>query len=516
MHKIFSETESLKQDITASLKRFELEKKTFFADVRVELVESKSAGALNGNLKGAEEDLDATIGVRVFVQQNGIISCGYAGTAMDLSTEKISPKILKLLGFGFKSAHASMEKKTILVKKNSFFSKMFSKTGIAETTQVQKKFIVSFKKSHLEMPLENVMAFVEKNSKQLFDLHGIAANEIGLIIGEKKKIFASSDGSLIEQVFPLTESFVYVAAKGKNIENYYSWLGNFKGLEVLEGQNEFNMTFEEFCSFIANGTIKLSNAPALKPSVKPVTVITDPWFNALLSHEIMGHPSEADRALKKEGAWAGRAWWFNDFKKNKFGQQIANEQLNVFSDPSLKGYGHYLFDDEGTKAQKVFHIKNGKLNEFLNSRETAFILDKKPNGGMRAMNAAFNPLVRMNNTVIGSGKWKKNELFEDTKNGYYVVGQKTPSIGETRQNFKITCWKIYKIKNGQIGTLFRQGGISSDSHVFLNSIDAIANDFKLFNIPNCGKGTPMQTMRVANGGPHLRAKAKVTSSHESN
>ena len=44
------------------------------------------------------------------------------------------------------------------------------------------------------------------------------------------------------------------------------------------------------------------------------------------------------------------------------------------------------------------------------------------------------------------------------------------------------------------------------------SIEA-ADDLKRFNVPNCGKGTPMQTMRVGNGGPHLRGKAVMSGSH---
>ncbi len=43
-------------------------------------------------------------------------------------------------------------------------------------------------------------------------------------------------------------------------------------------------------------------------------MVTNPDFVSLLTHEILGHPSEADRALGKEMAWAGGAWW-----KNKLG-----------------------------------------------------------------------------------------------------------------------------------------------------------------------------------------------------
>ena len=36
------------------------------------------------------------------------------------------------------------------------------------------------------------------------------------------------------------------------------------------------------------------------------------------------------------------------------------------------------------------------------------------------------------------------------------------------------------------------------------------DDFRLFAIPNCGKGQPMQTKRMSNGGPTMRSRARLT------
>ena len=41
---------------------------------------------------------------------------------------------------------------------------------------------------------------------------------------------------------------------------------------------------------------------------REVTVVTDPHYNTLVSHEIIGHPVELDRGLKMETAYAGRSW----------------------------------------------------------------------------------------------------------------------------------------------------------------------------------------------------------------
>ncbi len=42
------------------------------------------------------------------------------------------------------------------------------------------------------------------------------------------------------------------------------------------------------------------------------------------------------------------------------------------------------------------------------------------------------------------------------------------------------------------------------------NVDAVGNDFRLFAIPNCGKGQPMQTKRMSNGGPTMRSRARLT------
>ena len=50
-----------------------------------------------------------------------------------------------------------------------------------------------------------------------------------------------------------------------------------------------------------------------------VTVVTDPHYNTLLSHEIVGHPVELDRGLKMETAYAGRSWLLRGLIKDTEG-----------------------------------------------------------------------------------------------------------------------------------------------------------------------------------------------------
>jgi TldD protein len=59
---------------------------------------------------------------------------------------------------------------------------------------------------------------------------------------------------------------------------------------------------------------------------------------------------EEDRALKMETAYARRSWLLNNLNENQIGNQIASSLVNAFSDPTMRGYGHYKYDSEGTPA----------------------------------------------------------------------------------------------------------------------------------------------------------------------
>jgi TldD protein len=115
----------------------------------------------------------------------------------------------------------------------------------------------------------------------------------------------------------------------------------------------------------------------------------------------------------------------------------------------------------------------------------------------------------MSASAIAPGKSDPKKIISDVEHGYYAVGHRIPSISESRENFQIAPRLIYEIKNGKIGQVYRNGRITNDSKSFFMSIDALGNDFKIFPIPNCGKGQPMQAKQVGNGGPTARGMARI-------
>jgi TldD protein len=145
----------------------------------------------------------------------------------------------------------------------------------------------------------------------------------------------------------------------------------------------------------------------------------------------------------------------------------------------------------------------------MNSRQTAAVFGGAPNGHFKATDATLVPLVRMSNTVFDGGEQPAANIIADVEHGYYMVGHKIPSIAESRENFRISARKVYEIDHGRLGRLYRDGGIAADTRDYLMNVDATGDDFRLYPIPNCGKGQPMQTRKLGNGGPTMRSRARV-------
>ena len=317
-----------------------------------------------------------------------------------------------------------------------------------------------------------------------------------------QKYFVNSEGSKIRQNYTdVVADLVATAHESGLTQTVNITEGGRGGIEKLTEKD----CLTKSASFVSKKASELIDAKPAKE--EKATVVMNPDFVALLTHEILGHPSEADRVLGKEMAWAGGAWW-----AGKLGEQIASEELNVFDDPTIEeSLGWYKFDDEGNIAKRTPLIENGKLVNHMQSRETAETFHTKPSANMRATSYRFMPLIRMACTCVDKGSWDPGEMISEIKNGYLVSNMKIPSIDMKRYNWSISCQYAQKIENGEITDLLRDVIVLGTAPEFFKSIDACGNDFQVRPITNCGKGDPMQSMEMGNGGPSIRAKAIVKS-----
>ena len=119
---------------------------------------------------------------------------------------------------------------------------------------------------------------------------------------------------------------------------------------------------------------------------------------------------------------------------------------------------------------------------------------------MRADSPLAIPIVRMTNINLLPGKWKADEIIEDTRQGVLMMVNKSWSIDDRRLNFQFGTEISWEIKNGSKEKILKNPTYTGMTPVFWGSCDAVSKDnWKMWGTPNCGKGVPPQSMYVGHG-----------------
>ena len=466
------------QDLADKAIRHAIDSGVEYCDARVEQQERKSVLIENGEVEYVRSNSSMGIGIR-------LVKAG-TWSFCSITNPNSSEQIIELVNEALRNlSHYTKNKKN----KISLYPNAVNKTKI--DFPVLKK-----------PELEELIKIGFECNKIISDTPKIIKSIVNPWYTTNSKYFVNSEGSEIVQNFTdVIVDMVATAHESGLTQSINITEGGRGGLELIIDKNKIQQSAQEIA-------LKASQLIDAKPAKEEkATVIMNPDFVSLLTHEILGHPSEADRVLGKEMAWAGGTWW-----KGKIGKKIGSEKLNVFDDPTIKeSLGWYYFDDEGVETKKTTLVENGILKNHMQNRETAKIFNTPPTGNMRAANYRFMPLIRMACTCIGNGDWNVAEMIKEVKNGYLISNMKIPSIDMKRYNWSISCQYAQKIENGEITDLLRDVIVMGIAPEFFESIDACGNDFTVRPITNCGKGDPMQSMIMGNGGPSIRGIATVKS-----
>jgi TldD protein len=486
-----------------------------YADLRVEVVEARYAAAENGAARGSGDEATLALGVRVLAGQRAVAP-GWIGLTLGAAdVPDLERLIAEAIESAYRRAVANAEMKADAREKLGSLGASLADTALHPVDVREDTVPAVYRVDPRTMDLGEMVSYAVDVSRQVKALDPrLRYNYAGTTTQLSRELFASTEGALIDQSFALTHGYCsVVAVSGAVSQRIGDAMGHQRGWETLtDGTDDPLMAFPPFADFalaLARDAVDLSDAPLLPTSEGEVVVVTDPHYNTLVSHEIIGHPVELDRAVKMETAYAGRSWLLRGLDDHQVGKRVASPLVTAYSDPALPGYGHYRYDHEGTPARRVVHIEDGIFRGFMNSRQTAAVFGGRPNGHFKATDASLVPLVRMSTTVFAGHSRDPRELLGEVDRGYFVSGHRIPSIAESRENFRISARKVYEIDHGRLGRLYRDGGIAADSRDFLMNVDGVGSDFRVYPIPNCGKGQPMQSRKLGNGGPTLRSRARV-------
>ncbi len=446
-----------------------------YCDIRAESVEKSGFLIENGQVENSGHHADRGIGIRV-------LHLGAWGF-YSISNPQDIQQIRDAVNQAKKSAEYSSQN-----KKN----KVILQDNPAHIDDITYPLI-------LEPNLDELVK-IGKDCNEIMTQRRVIKKMTSISYSKVSKYFTSSIGAKITQNYTDTIADLQATAHESGLTQSVNITeGGRGGLEKLTKQNDIFAVAKE----ISQKASKLIDAKPIKE--EKTTLVMNPDFVSLLTHEILGHPSEADRVLGKEMAWAGGAWW-----AGKLGEKIGSDALSVFDDPTIHGnLGWYDYDDEGVKSSKTNLIKDGVLINHFQSLETAKTFDTHSTANMRATTYRFMPLIRMACTCIAPGDHSPEEMIRDVKDGYLIHNMKIPSIDMKRYNWSISAQYAQKIENGELGELKRDVIVTGIAPDFFASIDACGDDFQVRPITNCGKGDPMQSMMMGNGGPSIRGVATV-------
>ncbi len=369
---------------------------------------------------------------------------------------------------------------------------------LGEPVANEGKWSVDVKQSLSDVDIDTIMDFAKQMNEQM---NGLAQYTMMINPTVTDKFLVTSEGTKLtghlEHIFMFT---LLTAAGDTGSEQKFLDLTRCGGWEQVRETRVVEVLGEEVNRLKRSAT----QAKAVKELLeRPIDIMVGPEVAGIISHENVGHPSEGDRIMGREGAQAGESFW-RDLTLGE--SRVGSDAVTVCEDPTIPNTGgFYLYDDEGVKARKRTLIKNGIINEPLLNREFGVRFGRESNGAARA--SAFNrePIIRMANTFFEPGDHSFEELVEDVKLGIFMRSFQEWNIDDRRYQSKYTGSEAYLIKDGELTeTMVKRPVLETTSVGMLSAVDAVSRDLR-FDFPGtCGKSDPMQGVPVYAGGGDVR------------
>ena len=459
-----------------------------YADIRIVRKEVESIRVANGVLEAAAVDETFGFGVRVIADGGW----GFASSSR-VEKDEIDRIVARAVAIG---------------KASAITRKAPVNLGPAEAHVDTYRTPVEI--DPFDVPLADKVDYLLRADQAARSVSGTTVVRGNLEFQRETKVFASSEGSYIEQT--LIESgpglTVYASSGGETQQRSFP---NSFGRHVATAGYEWIKQWDvpAHAERVAEEAVALLSAPQCPTQV--TSIILEGSQLALQIHESCGHPIELDRVFGSEAAHAGTSF----LTPEKFGVfQYGSQHVNIESEALTPGaLGTYGYDDEGVPAQRTPIVSQGLFLNYLSSRETAQRLreihpdaPERSNGAMRASGWDRAPMVRMNNVSLRPGEGSLDDLIADTDDGVYMLTNKSWSIDDKRLNFQFGTEMAYEIKNGRLGRMLKNATYSGITPAFWGNCDAVCGEeeWQMYGTPNCGKGDPGQTAHTGHGSAPAR------------
>ncbi len=452
-----------------------------YADVRISHRVQQNLAVKNGELAAVADDASEGFGVRVLLDG----AWGFSGSAR-LERAEVEEAVRRAVRIARASARVRAQP-----------------VDLGSPVQSRGRYQTPVQRDPFREPLSEKVDLLLRADRAMGGQKGITVRQGSMEFIRDRKLFASTEGSLIEQ--ELFESGAGIEATATNPDDvqtrsYPNSFGRHQGAAGYEYIEALDL--DRHAGRIAEEAAALLAAPRCPSGVK--TLVLDASQVALQIHESCGHPTELDRVFGMEAAYAGTSFMTPD----QLGRlRYGSPQVTITADAlTEQGLGTFGWDDEGIPAQRTYLVKEGLFVGYLTSRETARVLGQESNGTMRADGWNRIPLIRMTNVSLQPGDSSLEAMIAQTRDGMYMETNRSWSIDDRRLNFQFGTQLAYEIVDGKRGRLLKDATYAGITPEFWNSCDAVGglSEWRVWGLANCGKGQPPQVAHVAHGAAPAR------------
>ncbi len=399
-------------------------------------------------------------------------------------------RVLVKGGWGFVSfndlphPHELREKVALAVRQARLAGREESR--LAPTPTVVESLREKPKPNPLTIPLAEKKELLDQYKEIILSTPGITTSVIAYGDGWKRTVFASSQGSYVEQArSDVGLQVLAVARDGGEVQQASLSVGS-RG-DFLQIAHLHPQVRE-----ISRRAVELLSAPRVKGG--EYTVVLDPVLAGVFVHEAFGHLSESDFLYENPGLQEIMV----------LGKRFGEGILNIVDDATIPGLrGSYKYDDEGVPARKNYLIREGILVGRLHSRETAAKMGEGLSGNARSTSYRFPPIVRMSNTFIEPDTANLEDLLEGIEEGIYARNWHGGTT--SMEMFTFSAGEAFMIRNGKIAEPIRPVVLTGNVFATMGLIDGIARDLDMNQGGGCGKGD-QSPLPVSNGSPHIRIR----------
>ncbi len=413
----------------------------FFCESNVQSCSSRL-----GKIEKKENSFTREIGIRAIInQRQAIVS---TSNFEKKSIENIIEKVYQMAR---------------VVPKNEY-------CGLANTYEVKNVNTNDIKKLKV---FDNKKPRMNEIRDKVLELEGSALENKKIINSEGAEISVSTDKYILKGSNGLdlefkksNSSFILAVLAGnkKSMERHYDY--------------KSKINFDDLGDFKKIGKNVAKNALKKIDSRKIKTCKCDVLFDKKISSSLLMNLFTASSApLIIKGS---------SFLKNKLGKKIFNKAINIIDNPLMAGkLRSKVIDCEGIESKKQSLIKDGELNFYFNSLNSAKQIRHKPTGHANRSVSSL-PSPSYSNLYMENGGEKRSKLIKSLKKGVIVTELMGSSINYSNGDYSRGASGFW-VENGEVKFPVSEITIAGNlNEMFKNLIACDDLEFNFgANAPSC-------------------------------